>query len=52
MQILQDQVPLKIHTKAGAFRNIVIEIVISASATENVNNCFQWHFHSNIFIGT
>ena len=35
-KISKDQVPLKIHSKVGAFKNIIMEIPLQASATENV----------------
>ena len=35
MKIVQDQVPLKIHSKSGAF-NIIMEIPLKASATEHL----------------
>ena len=35
MKIVQDQVPLKIHSKSGAFENIIMEILLLASFTKN-----------------
>ena len=32
----KDQMPKKIHSKAGALTNIILEIALWASATENI----------------
>ena len=36
MYILQDQVSLNIHSKAGVFKYIMIEIPVQASVTEYI----------------
>ena len=36
MKIFQYQVPLKIYSKSGTFKNTIMEIPLLASATENV----------------
>ena len=36
MNILQDQVSLNIHSKAGVFKYIMIEIPVQASVTEYI----------------